>query len=101
MVVDNSHLSTTMLPDTWIRTDEWYNFKNINKDINTLIKIDEDSYKGGTNGINHPIAWYHNFDGGRIFYTALGHTNESYSEKLFLDHLLGGIKWASGENHQK
>ena len=62
-----------------------------------LIKIDESSYEGGTNGLNHPVAWYHTFDGGRSFYTALGHTKESYSEKLFLQHLLGGIKWAAGE----
>ena len=96
VVVDKSHSSTKMLPDVWIRTDEWYNFKDINQEINILIKIDESSYEGGTNGINHPIAWYHTFNGGRVFYTALGHTKESYSEKLFLQHLLGGIKWASG-----
>ena len=96
-VVDKSHSSTAMLPDSWIRTDEWYNFKDINQEINILIKIDESSYEGGTNGVNHPVAWYHTFDGGRSFYTALGHTKESYSEKLFLQHLLGGIKWAAGE----
>ena len=101
IVVDKSHSSTAMLPYDWIRTDEWYNFKDINQEINILIKIDENSYEGGTNGTNHPIAWYHTFDGGRVFFTALGHTNESYSEKLFLQHLLGGIKWASGEVLEK
>ena len=98
VVVDKTHMSTVMLPNSWIRTDEWYNFKDISENINILIKIDENSYQGGTNGINHPIAWYHLFDGGRSFYTALGHTSESYTERLFLEHLLGGIKWASGED---
>jgi glucose/arabinose dehydrogenase len=43
------------------------------------------------------MAWYHEYDGGRAFYTALGHTEESYAEPLFLAHLLGGIRYAIGE----
>lgn len=94
VVVDNKQLSTKHLPAIWERKDEWYNFKNINPEINVLIKIDESSYTGGKNNNNHPMAWYHNFGGGRVFYTGLGHTVESYSEPLFLQHLLGGIKYA-------
>jgi cytochrome c len=99
-VVDKNHLSTSHLPTEWQRTDEWYNFKEISKDIHVLITIDESSYKGGTNGAIHPMAWYHNFDGGRAWYTELGHTDESYSDPLYLKHILGGIKWAMGD-HQK
>ena len=86
-----------MLPENWIRTDEWYNFKDIQPDIDVLITLDESSYDGGTNGENHPISWCKEFDGGRAFYTALGHTTESFEEELFLAHLLGGIKWSMGE----
>jgi len=93
IVVDKKHISTKGLPAVWERFDEWYNFKNINPDINVLIKIDEKSYTGGKNGTDHPMAWYHNYEGGRAFYTALGHTDESYSDPLFLGHLLGGIKY--------
>jgi type 1 glutamine amidotransferase len=96
-VVDKKHSSTKHLPDVWERKDEWYNFKNINPDIKVLIKIDETSYKGGKNGDNHPIAWYHKYDGGKVFYTELGHTNESFEEPLFLTHILGGIKYALGK----
>ena len=46
----------------------------------------------------HPIAWYHDFDGGRAFYTGGGHTNESYEEADFLKHLLAGIQYTIGEN---
>ncbi|MBC7566378.1 MAG: ThuA domain-containing protein, partial [Pedobacter sp.] len=74
----------------------WYNFKDINPDIKVLITIDETSYKGGINNNNHPMAWYHDFDGGRSFYTELGHVEESYTDPLFLSHLLGGIKYALG-----
>jgi cytochrome c len=81
---DTTHASTSFLPRRWERFDEWYNYKNIQPDIKVLATLDETSYQGGTNGDFHPIAWYHAFDGGRAFYTGLGHTNESYTETLFL-----------------
>ena len=93
-VVDKNNKATKHLPNPWERKDEWYNFKSINPDVKVLLKIDETSYTGGKNGDNHPMAWYHEYDGGRAFYTALGHTNESYSEPAFLKHLLAGIKYA-------
>lgn len=96
-IIDSTHISTKHLPQVWERKDEWYNFKNINKNVHVLIKIDENSYKGGNNGADHPMAWYHEFDGGRAFYTALGHTEESYKDPVFLEHILGGIKYAVGE----
>ncbi len=95
-VVDQTHLATKNLPATWQRTDEWYNFKNINPAIKVLATLNEQTYSGGTNGSNHPISWYHEFEGGRAFYTAGGHTEASFSEPLFLQHLLGGIQYALG-----
>lgn len=93
-VVDKQHAATSFLPERWERLDEWYNFKNINPDVKVLAKLDEKTYEGGKNGDNHPIAWYHDFEGGRAFYTGGGHTKESYKEPLFLKHLLGGIQYA-------
>lgn len=96
-VIDKSHESTSHLPDRWPRTDEWYNYKSINPAINVLIEIDETTYEGGTNGEHHPMAWYHEFDGGRSFYTGLGHTEEAYEDPKFLKHLWGGISYAAGD----
>lgn len=99
IIKDRNFPATYFFRDTvWTRTDELYNFKNINPDIHVLITIDESSYKGGTNGAFHPMSWYHNYDGGRAFYTEMGHTDESYSEPLYLMHLLGGIQYAIGNN---
>ena len=95
-VLDRSHISTKHLPDSWARTDEWYNYKDIRPEINILLNLDEKSYEGGTNGENHPIAWYRDFDGGRTWYTGLGHTNECYQDKDFLGLLWGGIQYAAG-----
>jgi glucose/arabinose dehydrogenase/type 1 glutamine amidotransferase/cytochrome c551/c552 len=97
-VVDQTHGSTKHLPKEWKRKDEWYNFKKLNPDVKVLIKIDEKSYEGGKNGDNHPMAWYHDYDGGRAFYTELGHTEESFIEDNYLKHLLGGIQYAIGGN---
>lgn len=94
-VVDRSFIATKHLPETWSRFDELYNFKYIAKGLHILITIDEKSYTGGENGENHPMSWYHNYDGGRAFYTELGHTDESYVDPLYLKHILGGIKYAA------
>ncbi len=89
---------TDSLPNPWVRTDEWYNFRAVPKDVHVLVDIDETSYEGGKNGNPHPMVWYHEFDGGRSFYCELGHTKESYSEPYFLQLLLEGIQYAIGEN---
>ncbi|MET3112527.1 type 1 glutamine amidotransferase [Pedobacter sp. CG_S7] len=98
-VLNNKTNSTRHLPKEWIWTDEWYNFKWMTKEkLNVLITVDENSYEAGPGkmGAKHPISWYHNFDGGRSFYTELGHTAEAYSNPLFLKHVLGGLQYAMG-----
>tara|TARA_R110002049_G_scaffold124997_25_gene280598 strand:- start:4369 stop:6831 length:2463 start_codon:yes stop_codon:yes gene_type:complete len=97
-VVNDDHPGSRSLPPQWTATDEWYNFSEIDAGIIVLVEIDESSYSGGTNGEHHPIAWYREFDGGRTFYTAMGHTKQSYSDPLFLGHLGEGIAWAMGED---
>ena len=95
-VLDKSHVSTQEFPDRWEREDEFYNFKSIDPTIRVLVDIDEKSYEGGTNGDRHPMSWYHDFDGGRAWYTNMGHTEATFSEALFLRHLLGGLRYAMG-----
>ncbi len=97
-VNNTEHSTTKFLPREWRRTDEWYNYKNINPNINVLASLDESSYEGGKNGDNHPTSWYHEFDGGRAFYTGGGHTDEAFSEEEFLEHLSAGIEYAIGKN---
>jgi len=96
-VADRVDPSTSMLPKRWVRTDEWYNFlSNPRSTVHVLATVDETTYTGGTSGFDHPIAWSHNYDGGRAWYTGGGHTPESYSEPLFQAHILGGIQFAAG-----
>lgn len=96
-VSDRVHPSTRSLPAVWGRTDEWYNFQASPRGrVHVLATLDEATYSGGEMGSDHPISWCQFYEGGRSWYTALGHTRESYSEPLFLEHLLGGIRFAAG-----
>jgi hypothetical protein len=97
-VLDASHPSTRPLPERWTRTDEWYNFQAAPApSVTILAEVDESTYEGGTMGSSHPLVWAHEFDGGRAWYTAMGHTSASYTDPLFRQHLWGGILWAAGQ----
>jgi len=97
IVNDATQGSTSHLSDPWVRTDEWYNLRGDPRDngAHVLLTLDEQTYTGGTMGPNHPIAWQNEYDGGRSWYTGLGHTEETFSEPDFLEHLAGGILWAA------
>ncbi|WP_402466312.1 ThuA domain-containing protein [Isoptericola aurantiacus] len=98
-VADRSHPSTEGLPEVWTRFDEWYNFQeNPRGDVHVLATLDESTYEpgGGAMGEDHPIAWCQYYDGGRSWYTGGGHTEDSFSEDLFVDHLEGGLLWSAG-----
>ena len=100
-VVDTQHPATKDLPQpNWIRTDEWYNFTAEPENVHVLLKLDESTYDeqdGSAAADDHPISWCSNYDGGRHFYTALGHEGAYWSEPDYLDHIRGAIQWASGE----
>lgn len=98
-VIDQTNNATKHLPKQWKRTDEFYSFKKFDSaNVHVLITIDENTYNGGKRMGYHPMTWFHEFDGGRSFYTALGHTKESYTEPDYLKLLLGGIQYAIGDN---
>jgi cytochrome c len=97
-VEDPTHPATAHLPATFEWTDEWYNFTADPRDenVHVLLSVDESTYTGGTHGEGHPIAWCSNYDGGRAFYTAIGHSGFHYSDPLYRGHIRGAIEWAAG-----
>ncbi|MEP6737059.1 MAG: ThuA domain-containing protein [Chryseolinea sp.] len=104
-VEDGNFPGMERFPKKLLWTDEWYEYgERKSTDLKVLVSVDEKTYdanvKWGDNvgkgmGALHPIAWYHNYDGGRAFYTGLGHISLAYSDQTFLDHLYGGIYWAA------
>ncbi|TWG99002.1 glucose/arabinose dehydrogenase [Nocardioides sp. J9] len=98
-VEDPAHASTAGIAPLWERVDEWYNFQtNPRGKVHVLASMDESTYSpgGGAMGVEHPIAWCQDYDGGRSWYTGMGHTEESFTDETFLQHLLGGIQTAAG-----
>ncbi|WP_406105353.1 lectin [Micromonospora globbae] len=96
-VENRAHAATAHLPQTWTRTDEWYNYQtNARSTARVLATLDESSYSGGSMGGDHPHSWCKTYNGGRAFYTGGGHTQASYAEPAFRAHLLGGIRYAAG-----
>jgi type 1 glutamine amidotransferase len=106
MNVEDRHTpATNGLPARWTREEEWYNFRtNPRPNVHVLLSVDESTYDprgysvpGGSPPMgDHPIAWCHPYDGGRAFYTALGHKGVYWNEPLLLSHVLGGIEMAAG-----
>jgi len=100
-VIDPNHPSTINYPEKFNVTDECYYVKNINPDINVLLAADLTTindpeleiYPSNTFYQSFPIAWYHDFEGGRQWYSSLGHSKEIYTQKSFQNHLEGGIKY--------
>ncbi|MAC86594.1 MAG: Crp/Fnr family transcriptional regulator [Gammaproteobacteria bacterium] len=90
------HFLTDHLKGRWKIIDEWYNFKDFNPDINVLLSLDESTYEGGENGNYHPISWFHEFEGGRSFYTGLGHVGKTYNDPRFVKMINKAILYTSG-----
>jgi type 1 glutamine amidotransferase len=105
-IVNKNHPSTMHLPDRWIWTDEWYSYTDaLTDNQKVLITLDESTYDpdrtwGNPNrktamGEFHPVSWCQKYNGGRSFYTTLGHMPALFKDPWFLDHIYGGIYWAA------
>jgi uncharacterized protein len=94
---------TSGLPSAWHRTDEWYSFfgePQAVEGLQVLLELEEsEDYPADARMGVHPIAWTKSYGAGRVFYTAMGHTEESYVEPLFVQHLARGIEWAGTLRH--
>lgn len=95
-VVDRGHPTTQGVDPTMRRVDEWYYFGDFDPTTNVLITLDPASI-GEKDANANPVSWAHEFEGGRVFYTAMGHTAETYRDKNFLTHLAAGLRWAMDE----
>ena len=92
-VVDSSHPATRTLPERIRRVDEWYYFDDYSPTSRVLVTLDPASI-GQKDANPNPVSWAHEYEGGRVFYTAMGHTAETYADPYFLTHLAGGLRWA-------
>lgn len=104
---DRTHPATRHLPARWRKTDEWYDYRQSvrgNGHIRVLLSLNEASYPAvwSTNpfgwitkmGGDHPVSWTNTVGNGRVFYTGLGHTPETFTDRYAMPHIVAGIAWA-------
>jgi type 1 glutamine amidotransferase len=91
-IVDAGHPANRGLTHSISRADEWYYFDDFDPTSRLLATLDPASI-GEADANPNPVAWTREVDRGRVFYTALGHTTESYSEPWFLRHVESGLDW--------
>jgi PKD repeat protein len=111
IVEDGDHHSTEGIPTPWERVDEWYNYRSPEPGasdddwspreggVHVLMRVDESTYDeqdGNATDDDHPISWCQRYDGGRSWYTGMGHTDGTFAEEDFLFHLLGGLEVTAG-----
>lgn len=107
VVTNPNHPSTEFLGERWKVSDECYYSNHLNPDINVLLSADmttvedkkKSEYPNNIFGHYFPICWSHQFEGGRQWYTALGHDAETYDDPTFRKHLRGGILWVLNKNN--
>lgn len=78
--------------------DEWYNFRThprANKNLRVLLRGDVKSFAGSKMGDDHPLAWYQGFEGGRSYFTALGHFDEAYADEWYMEQISSAILWTA------
>ena len=104
--IDPDHPSVKGIPGVWNWEDECYYLDHLNPDINVLLAADlrtvedekKNEYPGSVFGDYFPLVWYHEFDGGKQWYTALGHKAEYYDDPVFQKHLTGGLRWLTKDS---
>lgn len=97
--IQSKEIFTKHIPKDLTWKDEWYNFSNVEKDLNVVLSVDEASFIGGEYGYRkHPISWFQEYDGGRSFYTALGHFSYHFTDAFFVKHISEGLKYAMGDS---
>jgi type 1 glutamine amidotransferase len=111
LVTDASSPLVSFLPSPWTRTDEWYYFLTNPADnpaLHELLRLDESTLPdagypdvGFYAPKDHPLAWTQDYRCARVFYTALGHTGDSYSEELVLRHIALGTEWAGAPSSEQ
>jgi type 1 glutamine amidotransferase len=104
-ILDTTYPATKDLPASWETKDECYYFKEFNPSIKVLAftdlskvkEADEKNSKPDVFGNRYPCIWCQDFDGGKVWYTALGHNKEDYSDPLYLAHIIEGLKWVANK----
>jgi uncharacterized protein len=78
--------------------EEWYALKNFNPDMHVLTVIDAPGMKGDQyKRPPYPTTWARQEGKGRVYYTAMGHRDDIWTNPVFQEMLVGAIHWTTGD----
>ena len=97
-VIDSKFPGFENVGDRFAFQEEWYSLKDFSPDDHVLTVIDAPHMKGPMyERPAYPTTWARNEGKGRVWYTAMGHREDVWTNPMFQQILVGGIKWALGE----
>jgi len=105
-VIDKKHPTMKGFQDGWEILDEWYVFKNKNKeDMHVLATLDpgtqRDKQPKQYNIPDYPIIWCSTMGEGRVYYNGMGHREDVWNREAFQASVWNAINWASGNGKTK
>ncbi|MFQ3677805.1 MAG: ThuA domain-containing protein [Fimbriimonadaceae bacterium] len=90
------HPIVSHLPRRFVHTDEWYDFRdNPRARVTVLATVNNRDYPGSTMGTDHPIVWCQEFEGSRSFYSAFGHTDETFRDPRIFEMHWRALNWVA------
>jgi type 1 glutamine amidotransferase len=108
-VIDSKHPSMQGLPAEWEKEDEFYFAKELFPGTKTILANDITSLNStdtsqknlilknaGSFSELYPASWTHDFDGGHTWFTTLGHHKKDYTDPVYVQHILQGIRFVAG-----
>ena len=97
-VIDKKFPGFEEVGDTFAFNEEWYSLKDFNPDIHVLTVIDSPAMKGSMyERPAYPNTWARAEGKGRVFYTAMGHREDVWTNPTFQSILTGAIRWTTGD----
>jgi type 1 glutamine amidotransferase len=106
-VTDPEHPSMKDVPLVWEREDELYFGKELYPVTNVMMahqfttldqsQKDQISKNAGTFTEYYPAVWYNHFQGGHAWISTIGHSKETYSDPVYVNHLLQGLRFVASK----
>lgn len=98
-VEDPSHPAAIPVPHKWLIQDEIYQMKNYSRDrVHVILSVNRSSHERQEGAKradgDYAVAWCRDFGKGKVFYSALGHREDVWTNSVYTMHLLGGLLWA-------
>ena len=96
-VVDTAHPAMASIPQDWKTNEEWYLFKNFNKETMHVLALmdpgEERAKQEVYNIASYPVIWCSQYGNGKVYFSALGHGEEMWDNDSFQQNIIDAATW--------